>query len=212
VRLIKYTHSCVRLEDDDRALVIDPGMFSETESLAGADAILITHEHPDHVNEVAIRAAMQADSQLRLWAPPGVAEQFADVGERVIGVGPGTRFDAGGFRIETFGGQHALIHPLIPMIANVGYLVNDAVYHPGDSFIVPAADVQTLLLPTHAPWLKISEVIDFAISVAAPQAVQIHDGMIKESGRQIVEGHVARLSAPFGTDFRHLDPLESVTV
>jgi L-ascorbate metabolism protein UlaG (beta-lactamase superfamily) len=212
VRLIKYTHACVRIDDDDHGLVIDPGMFSEVESLVGADTLLITHEHPDHVNAEAIRDAARSNSALRIWAPAGVAASFADLGDRVTAVTPATTFSAGGFTIETFGGQHAMIHPLIPVVANVGYLINGAVYHPGDSFVVPPADVQTLLIPTHAPWSKVSEIIDFAIAVGAPQAIQIHDSMINENGRQIVEGHVTRLSAPFGTEFRHLAPLESVTV
>ena len=105
-----------------------------------------------------------------------------------------------------------MIHPLIPIVANVGYLIDDAVYHPGDSFAVPPKPVQTLLMPTHAPWSKIAEVIDFAIAVRAPQAYQIHDALLNDIGRTMVEGHVTRLSAPFGTEFRHLDAQESLTV
>ena len=84
MQLIKYTHACVRLEEGDRSLVIDPGMFSETATaLDGADALLITHEHPDHVDEAAIRSAAQADPQLHIWAPAGVASTFADLGDQV---------------------------------------------------------------------------------------------------------------------------------
>ncbi len=94
-----------------------------------------------------------------------------------------TSFDAAGFRVTAHGGQHAVIHPMIPVIANVGYLI-EGVYHPGDSFTVPAEPVQTLLLPTNAPWSKASEVVDFAISVRAPRVHQIHDSLINDGVRE----------------------------
>ena len=213
MRLTKYTHACVRFDDGDRALVIDPGVFSETElALAGAQAVLITHEHPDHLDGDAVRAAAHDNPDLRVWAPAGVAASLADLGERVTAVETGSSFEAAGFTVESFGSQHALIHPYVPMIANLGYLINDTVFHPGDAFTVPSKAVQTLLLPTHAPWSKISEVIDYAIAVRAPQTFQLHDSLLTAVGTSMVEGHVTRWSAPYGVEFRHLDAQESLTV
>lgn len=213
MKLVKFGHSCVRLEKDGHALVIDPGLFSDVPAaLDGADAVLVTHEHADHLDVGALRTAMAANPDLRGWAPPSVAESLADLGDRVSAAEPESQFDAAGFDVRTFGGQHAVIHPLLPVVANVGYLVDDAVYHPGDSFTVPTEPVPALLVPIHAPWSKISEVIDFAIAVRAPQAFQIHDGLLNDAGRGTVEGHVTRFSAPFGTEFRHLELGESVDI
>jgi L-ascorbate metabolism protein UlaG (beta-lactamase superfamily) len=213
MELTKFTHACVRLTDGDRAVVIDPGVFSEVdEALDGVSSVLITHEHVDHLDADRLRAAARRDARLRVWAPASVAEQLADLGEQVVAVGPGESFEAGGFPVRTFGGQHALIHPLIPMVPNVGYLVDDAVYHPGDSFTVPEAAVRTLLLPTNAPWSKASEVIDFAVAVRAPQAFQVHDSLVTPVYANIVEGHLNRIAGPFGVDFTHLDPKQTVSV
>ena len=154
MRLTKYTHSCIRLDDGSGALVIDPGTFSETQlAVAGVHAVLITHEHADHLDAPALLAAAKADPSLQVWAPASVALSLGVLGDRVTAVGPGESFSAGGFSVRTFGGLHALIHPLIaPPVANVGYLVEGAVYHPGDSFMVPPVPVETLLIPIHAPW------------------------------------------------------------
>ena len=97
-------------------------------------------------------------------------------------VEPGEEFDAGGFQVRAYGGQHALIHPAVPVVSNLGYLI-EGVYHPGDSFSVPTAEVRTLLLPTNAPWSKASEVIDFAIAVRAPRAHQVHDSLVTDVRR-----------------------------
>jgi L-ascorbate metabolism protein UlaG (beta-lactamase superfamily) len=213
MKLTKYTHACVRFDDGDAALVIDPGVFSEASlALDGADAVLITHEHADHLDAAALRAAAASNRSLRVWAPAGVVGSLSDLGDRVSAVGPGEAFEAAGFSIQSFGGQHALIHPAIPTIANVGYLVNGVVYHPGDSFTVPTEPVQTLLLPTNAPWSKASEVIDFAIAVRAAQAFQIHDSLITSVYANLVEGMLTGIAGGFGVEFRHLEPTDSVTV
>lgn len=212
MQLTKFTHACVRLDDGDRSLVLDPGSFSEVdEALDGAAAILITHEHADHVDADRVRAALERDPRLRLYAPRSVTGAFAAAGEQVVTVGPGEQFAAGGFDVQAFGGQHALIHPAIPVVANVGYLIDGAVYHPGDSFTVPPAAVSTLLLPTSAPWSKVAEVIDFAIAVRAGRVHQIHDSMVTDVYAGLVEGHLDRIAGPHGVRFQHLQVRESVT-
>ncbi|WP_299166725.1 MBL fold metallo-hydrolase [uncultured Arthrobacter sp.] len=219
--LTKFTHACVRLEKDGTVIVLDPGSFSEVEeAVSGAAAILITHEHADHFDKERITAAVRADPALEVFAPEGVAAQLSsEVGEhdggadRVHAVEPEQSYTIAGFDVRTFGGQHALIHPHIPVVKNIGFLIEGALYHPGDSFIVPhGVHVQTLLVPVHAPWSKTAEVIDFVTSVRAPRAHQIHDALLNETGLAMVEGHVTRLGKHYGTEFRHLDPGQSVEI
>jgi L-ascorbate metabolism protein UlaG (beta-lactamase superfamily) len=212
VQLTKFTHSCVRFDDGDRSVVLDPGVFSEVEqALDGVDAVLITHEHPDHLDVDRVRAAAQANSRLQIWAPAGVGHALGDLGEQVVAVGPGQTFEAGGFEVRAFGGQHAVIHPTIPAIANVGFLV-EGVFHPGDSLIVPPVDIRTLLLPIHAPWSNIAQVIDFAVSVRAPKTYPIHNSLLTPPGTAMVEALVTRIAGQFGSDYVHLDPHDIVDV
>ncbi|MGR0159559.1 MBL fold metallo-hydrolase [Paenarthrobacter nitroguajacolicus] len=217
MKLTKYTHACVRLEKDGKVLVIDPGTFSESaEALDGAQAVLVTHEHNDHIDQPAVTAALRSNTMLEVHAPAGVAaalKENGDVADRVHAVEPNSRLEAAGFGIRTFGGQHALIHAQIPVVANIGYLVEENVFHPGDSFVVPdGITVQTLLVPIHAPWSKVGEVVDYVISVRAPKAFPVHDALLNDLGRGIVEGHVTRIGARYGTTYAPLAPGESVEV
>ena len=216
--LTKYTHSCIRIEQDGRVLVLDPGIFSESATaLAGADTVLITHEHPDHYDGDALAHALSTLPDLSVHAPAGVARDLRvrapEAQGRIMDAAPGERFTAAGFAVECFGGQHALIHPSIPVVANVGYLIDDDLYHPGDALIVPdGVSVGTLLVPVHAPWSKVSEVVDFVVSVRAPHAFQIHDGLLNEQGLAFTESHIARIGGLHGVKFRHLHAGQSVDI
>lgn len=218
--LTKFTHACIRIEHNGAVLVLDPGNFSEVEdALDSAAAVLITHAHPDHFDKDRISAAVRDSETLEVYAPEGVAAQLTDAlrgsgaASRVHAVEPEQTYSIAGFDVRTFGGQHALIHPHIPVIPNIGYLVNGELYHPGDSFIVPhGVQIGTLLVPVHAPWSKVAEVIDFVTAVRAAKAHQIHDALLNETGLSMVEGHVSRLGKRYGTEFQHLEPRQSVTL
>jgi L-ascorbate metabolism protein UlaG (beta-lactamase superfamily) len=94
----------------------------------------------------------------------------------------GDLLEIAGFTITVHGSTHSVIHTDIPPVANVGYLVDETVYHPGDSYFVPDASVDTLLLPTSGPWMKIGEAADYVRAVRPEQVVQIHEMLLSEIG------------------------------
>ena len=100
MRMTKLGHSCVRLERDGRSIVLDPGVWSGADPMAGASAILITHEHADHLDSAAVQAAMERDAGLELWTNAAVAGQFAHLGNRVHAVGHGDAFTTAGFDVR----------------------------------------------------------------------------------------------------------------
>ncbi|MFE7130474.1 MBL fold metallo-hydrolase [Streptomyces sp. NPDC057638] len=204
MRLTKKRHSCVRLERDGAVLVIDPGAFSEEDAAVGADAVLITHEHPDHFEEGRVRAALAAGAEV--WAPRSVAERLAPAYPgRVHTVGHGDTFTAAGLPVEVHGELHAVIHPDVPRITNVGFLVDGSVFHPGDALTVPERPVDTLMLPVQAPWSKISEVIDYVREVAPRLTIDIHDALLTDIARPIYDGHITNLG---GAHHQRLTPGE----
>ncbi|MEU8472266.1 MBL fold metallo-hydrolase [Streptomyces sp. NPDC029006] len=205
MKLTKKSHACVRLDKEGRTLVIDPGGFSEEDAAVGADAVLVTHEHPDHFDEGRLRAALEANPAAGIWAPRSVADQLAAAFPgRVHTVGHGDTFHAAGFEVEVHGELHAVIHPDIPRIANVGFLIDGGrVFHPGDALTVPARPVETLMLPVMAPWSKISEVIDYVREVGPQRAYDVHDALLTDLARPIYDRQIGALG---GTDHRRLAP------
>ena len=193
-------------------LVIDPGVWSGPDALTGANAILITHEHVDHLDAAAVRAALAAEPGLRVWTNASAAAQLADVSDRVHVVRHGDTFPAAGFDIHAYGQEHAVIHPDIPVIANTGFVVDGEVFHPGDSLTVPEDRIATLLLPYNAPWLKVSEMIDYAREVAPRRAYAIHDALLNANGLGLMQNLLKVAAAPTGAEYARLEPGTTVEV
>lgn len=205
MRLTKLGHACVRLEKDGAALVIDPGAFSDPEAMNGANAVLITHEHFDHLVPERLSAALATDPGLHLWSTAAVASQFAAYGDRVHTVDHGDTFTAAGFDVHVYGSEHAVLHQDIPMVANVGFMLDGDLFHPGDALTVPEDPVGTLLLPVSAPWLKLSEMIDYGRAVAPRRGYAIHDALFSAIGLQVLENFLPMTAGASGATFSQLE-------
>jgi L-ascorbate metabolism protein UlaG (beta-lactamase superfamily) len=210
MELIKFGHACVVLCEGERRLVVDPGAFTDPTALDGASAVLVTHEHPDHFVADRLRAAMDADPALEIWTNGSVAGQLEGLGGRVHVVGHGDAVSVAGFDVHVHGELHAQIHPEIPQVKNVGFLVDGQVFHPGDALTVPDEPVATLLLPVHAPWSKASEVIDYVRAVHADQAYAVHDGLLNDTGLGLMGGLLGERGPGTPTPFSRLAPGDSV--
>jgi L-ascorbate metabolism protein UlaG (beta-lactamase superfamily) len=187
MRLTKYTHACVRLADGGRSLLVDPGVWAEDAAFADVSDVLVTHEHADHVDVDRLTRAAAGNPDLTVYAPAPVADLLAAIAGQVRTVAVGDTFTAAGFSVRTVGGEHAEIYDGMPGCANVGYVVDGAVYHPGDSLYVPDVGVTVALVPTSAPWLKLAEAIDFLRAVGPARAYSIHDAMLSDKGETLVD-------------------------
>ena len=186
MELTKHVHACVTLDKGDGRLVIDPGTLTPNAAdlVAGAETVLITHEHFDHFDEAVIAAALDARPSLTVYGPPSVVERWQARRGQVVAVADGDSFRAAGFDVAVCGDLHARIHRDVPLVANVGFLVDESLYHPGDAYHVPPAPVRTLLLPTSGPWTKLGEAVDYVRAVNPERLVQIHEALLSEIGQQ----------------------------
>ncbi len=194
-------HSCVLVEVAGARLLVDPGSFSSGfEELTGLDAVLITHAHPDHVDAERLPQLLEANDGAALITEPALAAQLSEMGARAMH--PGETFEAGGATVEALGGEHALIHPDVPRIGNVGLLVRaqgePTLLHPGDSYAAVPDGVDVLALPLNAPWAASAQTADFLRAVAPPVAFAVHDALLSAAGRGVYLKNITGL-APEGT-------------
>ena len=103
-----------------------------------------------------------------------------------------------------FGRDHAAVHPDLPVVPNVGYLVGGRLFHPGDALTVPGAPVELLAVPAGAPWLKLADAVDYLRRVGPRVAVPVHERVLSEAG---IRSHYRQLEqlGGQGMSFQVLD-------
>ncbi|HVQ43485.1 MAG TPA: MBL fold metallo-hydrolase [Candidatus Saccharimonadia bacterium] len=180
MKITKLGHACLVVEEGEAQILIDPGAYSQGfEGLRELDAVLVTHQHADHVTPEALAKIRQNNPGIAVYADEGTVEVMAGRGDvDVKPVHAGEEFDVAGVKVKVFGSDHAVIHPTIPGIENVGYMIAARFFYPGDNFTQPGDPVEVLALPFGAPWLKVSEVIDYVMAVKPLVAIPVHDAVL----------------------------------
>lgn len=206
MRITKHEHAALRIDSEGRTLLIDPGSFtSALEDLHDLDAIVITHEHADHWTPDQITRIFAKAPDVPIYTTAAVAAAIE--GHQAAIVVPGDEITVGAFTLRFFGGTHEQIHSSIPQCDNVGVLVDDVFYYPGDSFAVPEGiDVKVLAAPLGAPWLKLGEAMDFVLAVRPRHAFGTHDLTLSVAGRQMHRSRLQWATEQGGGEFHVLEP------
>lgn len=206
MRVTKFEHAALRIDETSQTLLIDPGSFTTPiDDLGDLVAVVITHEHPDHWTPEHLDRILRDAPGTPIFAPAGVARVAG--GYEVTVVSPGDTVTAGAFTLRFFGGTHEVIHSSIPSIENVGVLVNDELYYPGDSYFVPEGlEIDTLAAPLGAPWLKIGEAMDFVLAASPRRAFGTHDMTLSVIGKNMHRQRLQWATEQGGGQFFVLEP------
>ena len=212
MRVTKHEHACIRLDSEGKTLLIDPGAFTlPLEDLTDLVGVVLTHEHPDHWTPKQLDQILADAPGTPIMGPAGLAAAASDYDISIVA--PGETVDVGPFRLEFFGGTHSVIHESIPVIDNVGVLVNDAFYYPGDSYAVPEGrDVALLAAPVGAPWLKIGDAMDYVLAVAPRRAFGTHDMTLSRIGLDMHRDRLRWATEQNDGEFLVLEPGEATDV
>lgn len=202
MQITKYGHSCLHVVAGDASILTDPGTYSTGyDAVSGLTAVLITHAHADHVDVDGLARVLAANPSAQVIADQGTAAMLAETGIEATVARPGDRLDIG-VGVEVFGGRHAVIHADIPVIDNVGYVIDGRLALPGDSLVAPDRPVEILGLPVMAPWMAVKEAVDFLRTVAPRMAVPIHEGWLANPPALY---RMITALAPAGLDWRDID-------
>ena len=208
MKVTKYEHACLVLENEGETLVIDPGNY--TRPIAGTQnvqAIVITHKHDDHCFEEQVDRILENNPNAVIYGTDEVCQRLSP--RNAIPVHHGDFVRTEKFTLEFFGDMHAAIHRSIPLIQNCGVLVNCSLYYPGDSFTRPDIAIAVLACPSSAPWAKISEMMDFVNDVKPKRCFPTHNVHLSELGHQMYNSRIQAATEANGGSFFFIQPGES---
>lgn len=205
MKLTKYQHACLLIEKDKSALVVDPGKFSHDFIMPKhVDAVIITHEHADHFDEKLIQEILAKHPKATIIAHESISGRFTNY--TAIAAKVNEIYTIGDFSLQFFGGTHAHISDSIQTPPNLGVLIDSHFYYGGDSFTAPEGiQVKELALPVSAPWLKISEAMDFLSRIKPAFAFPTHDAILSTEGKQLVDRMLGAVAGGQQTLYKRLD-------
>lgn len=207
MNIVKYEHACFTVEKDGQILVVDPGEFA-TDFIPPEKvvAIVITHEHFDHFDIEQLTAIFDKNPDAVVFGPEAVTSKLEALATHPVMTGDVVQ--AGPFTLEFHGGQHAVIHESIAPVANLGVLISELLYYPGDAFTLTNKPVDTLALPVAAPWLKIGEAMDFLGLINPRFAFPTHDKILSEEGKHLVDRLLGSSAETKGITYKRIETLE----
>ena len=209
MRISHLGHAAVLIETPAARILIDPGNFTDAwHSLTDLDAILVTHQHPDHLDPEHVPALLAANPQAKVYLEPSILAMVADgtlppLGEATA-LAPNDQTAVGDLLVSAVGGQHAVIHRDLPRVGNVGYVLRSegqpTLFHPGDAYDTIPGGVDIVAMPAYGPWAAMKETIEFVRAVGALEGFPIHDELLNDRGRGLVLNRVSEM-----TDTRLVD-------
>jgi L-ascorbate metabolism protein UlaG (beta-lactamase superfamily) len=209
MKITKFDHALLSIESGSKLVVIDPGTYSkELPDFKDVVAICITHIHEDHSYLPHIQKILSDNPDAQIFGPAEVAKKLAGLPVQVVY--HGDHYEVGGFELDFSGDLHEEIHRSIPLIQNTGVTVNRTLYYPGDSYTIPEDKVKVLACPASAPWLKISDVMDFISAVKPETLFPTHNALLSGNGHELYNQRISEVTQENGGNFVFLEPGQSL--
>ena len=208
MKLTKFMHACFVVEQADQTIVVDPGEFTADFTMPDdVSSVVVTHKHSDHISTELFSDIVRRYAEVKVFTPAD-NDQITSA----TAMKSGDSVQVGTVSLEFYGGEHAIIDESIPQIGNLGIMIDELVYYPGDAFVAPDKPVDTLLLPIAAPWMKISQAMDFVRTLRPRLVIPTHDAILSEAGQAVGDRLLGGLCAELDIEYRRLSSGESIII
>ncbi|MEK7652062.1 MAG: MBL fold metallo-hydrolase [Patescibacteria group bacterium] len=186
MKISKFLHSCILLEQGDSKILFDPGTYCfmegkvKAEDFKNISGIFITHAHPDHFDIEALKIIIKNNPQCKIYTNSDMGQVLSENGISFEQFEDG-EIELRPFKIQAFFAAHA---PILKrqMVKNTAFFVNEKFLHPGDSYAesVMQLSPEILALPVAGPWMDMNAGANFTYKCHAKTVLPIHDEHIKQ--------------------------------
>jgi L-ascorbate metabolism protein UlaG (beta-lactamase superfamily) len=210
MKITKYTHACFAIEKNGRSIIVDPGSdtddFTPDKSIAG---VLITHEHADHFSPAHIDAILAANPNAVLVGPLNTFENYPN--SHIIT--EQTELHIEEFAVSIFPGTHDAVHPEIPTVPMLRYLVDASVYYGGDTLEIPEGiHPDVVAVPVASNWFRLADVIEMVRTLKPRYAFPTHDRLLSDIGKRQADMHLTNLTREYGVSYERLSLTNTLVI
>lgn len=201
MKITKFGHCCLLVEERGLRILIDPGNYSSGQNeTKGIHIVLITHhEHRDHLDMESLKRVIKNNPSVKVMTNRSVGAVLEKERIPYTVLEDGQNVLENGVLIEGFGKKHVVIYPTLPEIHNTGYFIANRFFYPGDALTNPNKQVEILAFPVSAVWIKLSEAIDYVKEIKPRICFPVHEGNLKSPGS--VHTRPPTLLGPLGIQF-----------
>ena len=204
MKLTKFQHACFVVEKGNTSIVVDPGAFTHDFIMPKhVSAVFITHNHPDHFDAQKVITILREHPNAVLLAHESIINDFKNEHTQAITVGE--TVDANGITLNFVGGTHEPIDETIPTPVNIGVIIDNQLYYPGDSYYAPTTPIKELLLPISAPWLSINHALELVRTLKPSFVFPTHDAILSDEGKALTDGMVSRVTQSLGITYQRIN-------
>jgi L-ascorbate metabolism protein UlaG (beta-lactamase superfamily) len=206
MKITKYYHSCLLAEEGSTKILIDPGSFSfkegraKPEDFSGLTAILLTHQHGDHVDANALEKILKKNP-VPVYGNAGTREAVAKMGIDVRPFESGT-MKLGDIEVEALPAAHEFILSGAPQ--NSAYLLNGKLLVTGDSLdaaLYAHKNIPLLAFPSMAPWMNHKQGAEFLKAMMPKKTFPVHDALAEDGYREGQNKHWENYCKELGVEF-----------
>lgn len=210
MKITKYEHACLDITDGKNRLIICPGIFSTSlKDFSNISAVVITHVHADHLGADNIKKIIASNPDVKIFTTEEAAKEIPSNVQVVKG---GQTTEVGDLKLEFYGEKHSEIDPQTPLAQNVGLLVNDKLYYPGDSFTECPKPFEVLAVPASAPWLRVGQTIPLIENSQCKVVFPTHNALLSEEGHSTTNNWLQKFAERSGKKFTFLQPGDSIDI
>ena len=209
MKISKHIHSCLLIEDQGKVVLVDPGNYSydthalDVNTLQRLDAIVITHEHADHMYIPWIKEILQKFPNTPIYTTASAKKLLEQEG-----------LD----NIHTKGNDYITMEPVPhekiwfgPAAENVLATLFGTFATPGDSHtFTTKADI--VALPVTAPWGSTTRAVELAMELQPKVIIPIHDWHWRDEARKGFYQRLKEYFAKNNIDFKAVETGEIVEV
>ncbi len=208
MKITKYLHSCLLVEDRDKTILIDPGQYTydahvfHIGTLKALDYILITHEHFDHLYIPFVTELLQKFPKATIISNQSVKEILSK--EHIY-----VETDGNGFILLEEVPHENIFDKEPPQ--NLKFILFDKLTTPGDSFHF-SLTTDILAMPITAPWGSLLEAVGVIEELKPKVVIPIHDWHWKDDARKAFYKRLTDHFQKLGIDFKGVETGETIEV